>query len=167
MSFDQINLAIDLKVLLLVFVANAAPVVATDLFGRRYSFPLDFKAMFFDQQPLLGASKSVRGIISSLLATTIAAPIVGISWFAGTLIGTAAMFGDLCSSFIKRRMKLPPSSMASGLDQIPESLFPLLACAALLPLSVVDIVVVVVCFVVGEVLGSRLLYKIRLRDRPY
>ena len=167
MLSGQINLAIDLKLLFLVFVANAAPVVAQDIFGRRFSYPLDGRAVFFDAQPLLGASKSVRGVASSLLATTIAAPIVGIPWLAGTLIGIAAMFGDLCSSFVKRRMKLPPSSMASGLDQIPELLFPLLACAAFLPLSVADIAAVVACFVVGEVLGSRLLYKIRLRDRPY
>ncbi|HTW35418.1 MAG TPA: CDP-archaeol synthase [Rhizomicrobium sp.] len=167
MLFDRINLALDLKVLVLVSVANAAPVIAQDIFGRSLSYPVDGRAMFFDAQPLLGASKSVRGLVSSLLATTLVAPIVGLSWLAGALIGAAAMLGDLCSSFIKRRMKLPPSSMTTGLDQIPESLFPLLACAAFLPLSVTDIAIVVACFGAGEVFGSRFLHRIRLRDRPY
>jgi len=163
----QISLVLDLKMLLLVFVANAAPVIAQDVFGRRFSYPLDGRAMFFDAQPLFGASKSVRGVVCSLLATTVAAPIVGLSWLVGALIGLAAMFGDLCSSFIKRRMKLRPSSMASGLDQIPESLFPLLVCAAFLPLSAADVAIVVACFAAGEAFGSRILYRIHLRDRPY
>jgi hypothetical protein len=39
--------------------------------------------------------------------------------------------GAPLSSFIKRRLALVPSSQAIGLDQIPESLFPLLACRQL------------------------------------
>ena len=35
--------------------------------------------------------------------------------------------GDLFSSFVKRRLDLASSSMAIGLDHIPESFFPLLA----------------------------------------
>jgi hypothetical protein len=50
------------------------------------------------------------------------------------------MAGDLFSSFLKRRLNLPPSSPALGLDQVPESLFPLLACRYSLPLTPIDIV---------------------------
>jgi hypothetical protein len=77
------------------------------------------------------------------------------------------MAGDLFSSFCKRRLGLPSSSRASGLDQIPESLLPLLACRDLLGLTAADIAVCVVMFVAGEVVLSRLLYAFRLRDRPY
>jgi hypothetical protein len=59
------------------------------------------------------------------------------------------------------------SSRASGLDQVPESLLPLLACRDLLGLTGAEIVVCVVMFVVGEVVLSRLLFALRLRDRPY
>ena len=93
--------------------------------------------------------------------------MIGLTWEIGVLVGSLAMAGDLLSSFLKRRLDLPPSSRASGLDQVPEALFPLLACRNLLLLSLADIVVAVALFFIGEVVLSRVLYAFRLRDRPY
>jgi CDP-2,3-bis-(O-geranylgeranyl)-sn-glycerol synthase len=76
------------------------------------------------------------------------------------------MAGDHFSSFCKRRLNLPSSSRGSGLDQVPESLFPALACRNL-GLAPADIVAGIVLFIIGEVVLSRLLYAVRLRDRPY
>ena len=92
---------------------------------------------------------------------------IGACLVLGLLVGSFAMAGDLASSFSKRRLNLPPSSRASGLDQVPESLFPLLACRNLLSLAAADIAVGVVIFFIGEVVLSRLLYALHLRDRPY
>jgi CDP-2,3-bis-(O-geranylgeranyl)-sn-glycerol synthase len=78
-----------------------------------------------------------------------------------------AMAGDLLSSFVKRRLGLAPSSQAIGLDQIPESLFPLLAACLLLPLTALDVAVATMLFFAGGLLLSRLLYKWHVRDRPY
>jgi CDP-diglyceride synthetase len=102
-----------------------------------------------------------------VLVTTAGSSLIGLGWRIGLLVGSFAMAGDLLSSFCKRRLGLPSSSRASGLDQIPESLLPLLACRDLLGLTAAEIVVCVVMFVVGEVVLSRLLYAFRLRDRPY
>ena len=77
------------------------------------------------------------------------------------------MVGDLFSSFLKRRMNLASSTMAFGLDQVPESLLPMLACKWLIPITMVDIVIVTVAFLVGELIGSRLLFKLNIRDRPF
>jgi CDP-archaeol synthase len=99
--------------------------------------------------------------------TTAGALLLGLAWEVGVLVGGFAMAGDLLSSFFKRRMNLPSSSRASGLDQIPESLLPLLACRNLLSLTAADIVVCAAMFLVGEVLLSRVLYAWHLRDRPY
>lgn len=77
------------------------------------------------------------------------------------------MAGDLLSSFLKRRLDLPPSSKATGLDQVPESLLPLLACRAVIDVSAADIVVAAGLFFVGEVIFARLFYAFKLRDRPY
>lgn len=77
------------------------------------------------------------------------------------------MAGDLCSSFLKRRLALAPSSRALGLDQLPESLLPLLVCRAALSLTAADIVFAVILFFAGEIVLSRLLYRIHLRDEPY
>jgi len=82
-------------------------------------------------------------------------------------MATAAMAGDLLASFVKRRLNLPPSSQALGLDQVPESLLPLLAGRQALALSGVDILLVLTAFVVGELIFARLFYKLGLRDQPY
>jgi len=109
----------------------------------------------------------MRGILLSVLATAIGAYLSGLGCKTGAMVGSTAMAGDLFSSFLKRRMKLPPSSRAIGLDQVPESLFPLLACRRPFSLTAFDTVVTVVAFFIGEILISRILYKFRLRDRPY
>jgi CDP-2,3-bis-(O-geranylgeranyl)-sn-glycerol synthase len=77
------------------------------------------------------------------------------------------MAGDLLASFIKRRLGLAPSSQAVGLDQIPESLLPMLAGRLFMPVTGLDIAVTTLLFFVGEVILSRLLYKWHVRDRPY
>jgi CDP-2,3-bis-(O-geranylgeranyl)-sn-glycerol synthase len=92
---------------------------------------------------------------------------VGLPAHLGALVGASAMAGDTLSSFVKRRIGLPPSSRATGLDQIPESLLPLLICRLLLPLAALDIAIVVTIFLFGEIALSRVLYQAHLRDRPY
>jgi CDP-2,3-bis-(O-geranylgeranyl)-sn-glycerol synthase len=77
------------------------------------------------------------------------------------------MAGDLFSSFVKRRLHMASSSMAIGLDHIPESLFPLLASRLLLPVSMLEIVVGVTIFVVGGLVLSPILFKLNLRDEPH
>jgi hypothetical protein len=77
------------------------------------------------------------------------------------------MAGDLLASFLKRRLGLQPSSMALGLDQIPESLFPLLACCRMLSLTTLDVVVGTAIFFVSELVLSRVLFRLHVRDRPY
>ena len=156
-----------LQLLILLTVANGAPVVAKKILGKRFAFPLDGGVKFFDGHPIFGASKTIRGLVLAVAATTIAAPILGLPWQIGATIGAFAMTGDLCSSFAKRRLNRPLHSRATGIDQIPESLFPLLAVAGALSLSAADVIAGTVAFLVGEILLSRLLYRVHLRDRPY
>jgi len=156
-----------LQLLILLTLANGAPVVAKKLFGARFARPLDGGLLFFDGRPWFGASKTLRGLALAILATVAGAPLLGLDWRIGLLVGVLAMAGDLASSFLKRRLGRPPSSRASGLDQIPESLLPLLACRDLLALSAADIAATVALFFFGEILLSRLLYRLHLRDQPY
>lgn len=161
------NVILDIKLLLLLSVANGTPVIVQNILGSRWVHPLDGGLMLPDGQPLLGASKTIRGLLLSLLVTTLIGFTIGIGWEIALLLAATAMAGDLASSFAKRRLQLPPSSMAIGVDQIPESLLPLLVCADTLALSVLDIVALVACFFAGEIWISRLLYRLHLRDRPY
>jgi hypothetical protein len=156
-----------MRMLFLLTLANGAPVVAKKIFGDRLSRALDNGARYLDGQPLFGASKTIRGIICSVLVTVVGGYLLGLRGKTGALIGSIAMSGDVFSSFLKRRMRLPVSSRAIGLDQIPESLFPLLACRRALSLTVSDIAVAVITFLISELLISRVLYMFRLRDRPY
>src|SRR4029077_20999384 len=98
------------RLLLLVVLANAMPVVAKKVLGNRFSRPLDGGARCHDGQPLFGASKTIRGIILSVLATVMGALLTGLGGKTGALIGSAAMAGDLSSSFFERPGKLAASS---------------------------------------------------------
>jgi CDP-2,3-bis-(O-geranylgeranyl)-sn-glycerol synthase len=156
-----------LQLLLLLAIANGTPVAAKRLLGDTLAYPIDGGARLADGQPLFGHSKTIRGVLLAVLATTLASLLIGLGWKVGALVGVTAMAGDLFSSFIKRRLGLAPSSMALGLDQIPESLFPLLACRMLMPLSFLDVVAGVTLFFIGGLVVSRILFRFNLRDRPY
>jgi CDP-2,3-bis-(O-geranylgeranyl)-sn-glycerol synthase len=142
-----------LQAMALLALANGTPVIAKRILGQSFARPLDGGLRFFDGRPLFGASKTIRGI--------------GLDMGVGGTAAAAAMVGDLGSSFVKRRLKFPPSSQALGLDQVPESLLPLLACRAALSLSVADIALGVAVFLVGEIVLSRILHRAHLRDEPY
>lgn len=153
--------------LALLAVANGAPVVTTKLLKNRMSWPLDAGVRFLDGKPLFGSSKTIRGLLSSLVLTTLASRLMGFGFGIGAIIAVASMGGDLFSSFVKRRLNMASSSMAIGLDQIPESLAPLVAIRSLVPLTTMDIVVATAVFFVGELLLSRLLYRLNIRETPY
>ncbi len=155
------------KLVVLLTVANGAPVIATKLFGKFLNQPLDRGAAFIDGRPILGSSKTLRGIVLSLMATTAFAPILGFEWIQGLIIASAAMIGDLSSSFLKRRLDLPPSSRARGIDQIPECLIPAVAIRSTLGLTAIDVLSVVIIFFAGAMLLSRLLFNWNIRNRPY
>jgi CDP-2,3-bis-(O-geranylgeranyl)-sn-glycerol synthase len=159
--------ALVLKLLLLLMLANGAPIVLKDLLRRRFAYPVDGGVVLGDGRPLFGQSKTLRGVSIALIATALGSVVLGLGWKIGLIISAVAMAGDLCSSFIKRRLNVPASGRATGLDQIPESLLPLLAVRSQLSLNVWDILAGIGLFFVGELLLSILFYRLHLRDHPY
>ena len=155
------------QVLVLLSLANGSPVIAKRIFGENYAAPVDYNARFIDGRPLVGPSKTIRGIVISLVVTALGAILLGLQFWLGLLVASTAMAGDLFSSFVKRRLHLASSSKVTGLDQIPESLFPLLACQSVLSLTALDIAVACAIFFAGQILLSRLFFWLRWRDRPY
>jgi CDP-diglyceride synthetase len=158
---------IELKLLALLVVANGAPIVARHLLGERLDWPVDGGLRTRTGQPLLGPSKTLRGVVFAVLLSAVTAPLLGIDWRWGAAIGGSAMLGDLLASFTKRRLGFPPSSQAVGLDQIPESLVPLLIIAPAFQLRWWSILMVVMGFAVVVPLLSRLFFLIGIRRRPY
>jgi CDP-2,3-bis-(O-geranylgeranyl)-sn-glycerol synthase len=155
------------QLLALLVIANGTPIIVEKIFGTSLAFPIDGGRALADGRPIFGSSKTVRGLVLSLLATTVVAPLIGLNWKIGALVALMAMTGDLISSFVKRRMGLAPSDRATGLDQIPESVLPLLACIIFLPLTPLDGIAIALLFFVGGLVLSRLLFKLHIRKRPY
>lgn len=151
----------------LIGAANAAPVALKRLLSDRYSTPVDAGLVLRDGHRLFGSSKTWRGVAFGILVPTCLSPLLGLPWRAGALVGAAAMAGDCMASFVKRRLGLAASSMALGLDQIPELLVPAISMRAYALLSLIDIVTIVLIFVAGELALSRVLFYLGLRERPY
>jgi len=157
----------EIFVLLVLLAANGAPILARLALGGRWRRPVDGGRVLSDGRPLFGPKKTLAGLVAALLASTLLAWTLDLGWLVGLLSGAAAMLGDLLSSFLKRRMGLRPSAMALGLDQIPESLFPLALCAPLLGLSWTRVLLLTLAFVVLELLLSRIAFHLGLRRHPY
>src|ERR687898_589411 len=62
-----------------IAVANGTPVIAKRLLGETWGRPLDSGATWFDGRPWFGPSKTIRGVVLSLLATPPAAMVMGLS----------------------------------------------------------------------------------------
>ncbi|MFH0343360.1 MAG: CDP-archaeol synthase [Chromatiales bacterium] len=155
-----------LQVLILLGVANGAPIVAQGLLGERFSRPLDGGKTFIDGAPIFGSTKTARGLLASLLMCAAGAAALGLSAGFGACFAAAAMLGDLFSSFIKRRMGVASSSPVTGLDQIPEALFPALVAIPYLDLKALDVAIIVMLFYLLEIAVSPVLYRLRIRKIP-
>lgn len=158
---------LELKLLALLFAANGAPIIAERVLGGRWSWPIDGGRLFIDDRPLLGPTKTIRGVVVGMLASVTMAPLAGFPVSVGLVAGAFAMLGDLLSSFVKRRLGHPTSSMALGIDQVPESLLPMLALKPLLGLDWSSIGGIVAVFFLAELAASRLLFRLGVRKRPY
>ncbi|MEE4361536.1 MAG: CDP-archaeol synthase [Pseudomonadales bacterium] len=153
--------------LLMLMVANGAPVLATRLFDGHFDRPVDLGRRFTDGRPILGPNKTLRGVLVAVLASAAIGVLLGLPWPAGALFGASAMVGDLLSSFTKRRFDLASGDRAFGLDQLPESVLPLLTLRAFTDLGWTGFAVALIAFLgLGELL-SRLLYAAGIRKRPY
>ena len=75
------------------------------------------------------------------------------------------MLGDTGSSFVKRRLGYPSSCASLGLDQLPESLLPLLVLQPLTGAGAVEIVVAATAFFLLDLLLSSLIAPDQTRCR--
>ncbi len=92
------------QLVLLLVITNGTPVILRLLLGGRWDWPLDRHYRLPDQRPLLGETKTVRGLVGAVLVTGLIAPLFNLTLLEGAQFALLAMLGDLCSSFIKRRL---------------------------------------------------------------
>jgi CDP-2,3-bis-(O-geranylgeranyl)-sn-glycerol synthase len=157
----------NLSLLLLLLVANGSPILARHALRHRLAAPIDGGRTLSDGRRLFGAGKTWRGVVTAIVATALAATLLGPSWSIGAMVGLLAMLGDLASSFVKRRLGVRAGGPAPGLDHLPESLLPLLACQPLLGLSWVEVVLLSLAFMATDLVLSRLFYHLGVREHPY
>jgi len=142
------------EMLLLLVIANGTPFVLHLLGGTFLDRPLDGGCRYRDARPLLGPSKTWRGMLGAVIATTLIAPLTGLTPLHGMLFGLLAMLGDLLSSFTKRRLNVPVSHSAPLLDQLPEALLPLLVLHPVFSATAPELVTVIVVFIVIDIAVS-------------
>jgi CDP-2,3-bis-(O-geranylgeranyl)-sn-glycerol synthase len=145
----------------LLVIANGTPVLLGLALGARWNWPLDNHLQFTDQRPVLGPSKTLRGLIGSLLVTALLAPLLQLSLLDGARFAMLAMLGDLCSSFTKRRFGLASGRSVPLLDQLPESILPLWGMQTVLGSSGTEMALAVIIFMVIDLLISTLLKSAR------
>lgn len=156
-----------LDIVFLLLVANGAPVLADCVFRKLFRHGVDGGLRMPDGQPIFGESKTVRGITTSIAATSVAAMLIGYSTTTGALVGALAMLGDLLSSFIKRRLRKPPTFQVIGLDQIPEALIPATVMASQFNLTAPGIAMVTGLFLILGLGLSRALHMLGIRKQAH
>lgn len=158
---------LEAKILLLLLAANGAPILARWLLGSRLARPLDGGRRAADGRPWFGTHKTWRGLLAAGLIGAGLGWLLGLGPGAGLLVASLAMAGDLLASFLKRRLGLAEGEPAPLLDQLPEALMPLLGWQALFGLDWLAVLRLCLLFIGLDYLLSRLLYRLRLRQRPY
>jgi len=145
------------ELLLWLVVANGTPLLLGLLLGAHGNAPLDGGRQWSDRRPLFGPSKTLRGVAAAIIASSLVAPLVNHSYITGAVFGCLAMLGDLLSSFIKRRMGFMTSCSRPLLDQLPETVLPLVLLQPALGATATEIAVAVAAFTVIDLLASRLI----------
>ncbi len=156
-----------IQLLLLIIIANGAPILIRMALNDNLNLAVDFGIELSDNNRLLGSSKTWRGIFAALLATTIAALLLGYSAKTGFSIAVYAALGDLLSSFIKRRLAMVPSSKAPLLDQIPESLFPAMMLMQTFNLEMSSVILLVFFFTIIDMVVTHFLYYWRVYKKSF
>jgi CDP-2,3-bis-(O-geranylgeranyl)-sn-glycerol synthase len=151
LSLDPIYL----KLLVLIIVANLAPVIGQTLLRNRFAYPLDLGVRFLDGRPLLGSSKTWRGYLCAIPITILCAWAEGLDMATGLVFSLSALVGDSLTSFIKRRLGLVSGAQAPGLDQVLESLLPLLVVQHRFDLALSGILGVVLTFIILDLIFWR------------
>ncbi|MEN8205364.1 MAG: CDP-archaeol synthase [Pseudomonadota bacterium] len=146
---------------LLLVIANGTPALLGLVLGPRWNRPLDNNRRFPDNRPLLGPSKTVRGIFGAIVVTGLLAPLFDLSMLEGASFALLAMLGDLTSSFIKRRLGFASSRSVPLLDHLPETVLPLWGMQTVLGETGKEMALAVAIFIVIDLLLSGLLRTLR------
>lgn len=158
---------LSLELFVMLVLANGSPVVVARLLHQTGNRPVDGGRVWRDGRPVLGPSKTWRGLVAGTVSCLLFSAWVGLGWLFGALFGLLALLGDLVSSFVKRRMGLKSSARALWLDQLPEALLPMAMAWLWLSLPLWEAVAVALLFALSNMLFSPVLYRLGIRKQPH
>jgi CDP-2,3-bis-(O-geranylgeranyl)-sn-glycerol synthase len=146
---------VDLRALAMLVAANSTPVIVARLVGR-FAAPIDAHLVLKDGRPLFGSHKTWRGLVAGVVAGAIVGAWLGAGLAIGAAFGALSLAGDLCSSFVKRRLRHASGESLPLLDQLPEALLPLVAFGASLGLDAVTIAGTAFAFTALDLVFTRI-----------
>ena len=167
-----------------VGVANMAPVLVKPYF-RGLAIPLDGR-LFFAGERILGANKTVRGLIVGVIGGVLAVLMqswlssfpffrelsfvdftkVNVLWL-GVLVGLGVIVGDAVGSFVKRRFRIPPGESFMPFDQI---VAPLGAMLFIRPFYQVDLVILLSALLISfflHIVIKQIGYNLKLEKKKW
>ena len=93
------------QAVLLLTLANGTPVVAKKVFGPHFGFPLDAGILLFDGRPVFGPSKTIRGVIASVVVTAIGGVFLGLN-LSSVLWWRVSRWRGICSPAFEAAPKI-------------------------------------------------------------
>ena len=142
------------------YFANATPV----LFGGGPA--LDKGEKWIDGKPFLGSHKTLRGSIAGIIAGSIIGVLQG-SVLVGLSQGFGAIFGDLLSSFLKRRWDIAPGESFPILDQLDFISVAALLSQPFIKASIQEIVIILVVTVPIHYITNYLSWLLKIKSHPW
>jgi predicted MPP superfamily phosphohydrolase len=123
------------NILFILIAANATPLLTAKLWSKISNHPLDLGSQMPDGNPSIGCHKTFEGLISGIAGAGLVGFLVGPSAGIGLILGSASLFGDGLTSFIKRRLGIVEGEPVRLLDYTLEGGLPLVLGKSLIPLS--------------------------------
>lgn len=145
---------------------NFLPPLASEILAKRFNQPLDFNIPWIDGSPLLGAHKTIRGIIVALIGSLLFIPILPLPWYSVLVGSSLVLAGDLLTSFSKRRMQREPGQNLPFLDQFLEGFLPLLYFYQAIPLTLLQASIVLAISMPATYFGAWIWNYLIFRTLP-
>ena len=168
-------------------IGNAAPIIAAQLpILSRMSAPID-AGLTFRGKRFLGSHKTWRGVVSGIIAATLALELQRLIYdhsmwvrslaspvdyhsvpvfLLGPLFALGALGGDAAKSFFKRQASIPPGRSWFPFDQTDYIVGASIATAFVLVLPLATYLWALVLWVLIHIISSAFGYVIQIKERP-
>ncbi|MFN3527596.1 MAG: CDP-2,3-bis-(O-geranylgeranyl)-sn-glycerol synthase, partial [Candidatus Altarchaeaceae archaeon] len=152
------------------YFASASAVI----FGKFSKIPIDLNKNFIDGRRIFGESKTISGFFGGIFTGTFVAYIQSIiqnffdfifvmDLFYGFLISFGALFGDLCNSFLKRRLNKKPGEKFFPWDQL-NLLIGALIFASIIKIPSINAIIFLIFFtIIMHLFWNYVAFKLKLK----